>query len=74
MVGDKLKKIREEKRFTKAALEEKSGVSRHTIRKIEAGECSPTTDTLDSLASALGVNTGLFFDNSVNLSLQREAR
>ena len=50
-----LKEARQAKGFTQEQLAKASGVHRVTIARIESGKCFPNMDTLEKLASALGV-------------------
>ena len=72
MIGEKLKNIREEKRYSCTLLAEKSGVSRNTIWKIESGVHEPNISTLKALCGVLGVNPAVFFDQSGDLSIHSE--
>ncbi len=55
--GDRLKKRRDELRFSQQQLSETSGVRRATISDLETGRRSTvTTDTAKALARALGVS------------------
>lgn len=73
MIGEKFRQIRKTRRFTIEALVTKSGVNRTTIWKIETGGVSPTTDTLQKLADAMGVSVAVFFENCDDKSVHREA-
>lgn len=55
-VGENLKKERLNKGFSQDSLAEKSGVTLHTISKIEAGATSdPRVLTLEKLVKALNI-------------------
>lgn len=56
--GDVLKKIRERRGLTQAALAEKVGVHQVTIARLETGERNPSMDLLQSLAKTLKVKVG----------------
>jgi transcriptional regulator with XRE-family HTH domain len=58
---EELRRMREEARFTQVSLSKASGVDRATINKIEQGHRSPTIDTLEKLADALGREVADFF-------------
>ena len=60
-LSDMLKLIREERGLTQSELASHSGISRATIQNVESGKQSPTVETLDALAGALGVPIGTFF-------------
>ncbi|HHD2753235.1 TPA: helix-turn-helix domain-containing protein [Clostridium perfringens] len=55
LIGENLRKIREEKKLSRRELSEKSGISQSYIIKIEQGNKNPTVDVLKSLANALNV-------------------
>ena len=52
-MGNRLREIRKAQRYSMAALEKASGVSRTSIYKIENGKTNPTTKTIEKLAKAL---------------------
>ena len=57
MLSENLKRIREQKGFSKMQLEEASGISRRTIMLIETGRTkNPGIKTLNNLAKALKVS------------------
>lgn len=55
-VGVKIKQRRESLNLSQEQLSQISGVSQASIHYIESGENSPTTKTLQKLATALGVS------------------
>lgn len=52
-----LKSLRKSAGLTQQDLATHSGVSRRTIQEIEGGSTSPTVETLDALAGAIGCET-----------------
>jgi transcriptional regulator with XRE-family HTH domain len=54
-VGMRLKKIRQAKKISQAALATRAGFTREYVNKIEAGRYDPPLSTLNSLARALKV-------------------
>lgn len=56
-----LRKMREEAGFSQTRLAELSGVDRATINKVEHGRRSPSIETLEKLAEALGAEVADFF-------------
>jgi transcriptional regulator with XRE-family HTH domain len=54
-MGRRIKTLREARRLSRQQLAQKAGVSRETIRLLEAGRFDPTLGTLTKLAGALGV-------------------
>jgi transcriptional regulator with XRE-family HTH domain len=51
----KLKRLREAKGLSQAALAARAGITREYVNKLEAGRYDPTVGTLRRLAKALGV-------------------
>lgn len=51
---EKLKTLRKEKKMSRDALAERSGVIKQSIEKIEKGKRIPRVDTLIKLFNALG--------------------
>ena len=51
----RLAEVRKDKGISQERLSELSGVSRVTIARFETGRQSPTLETLDRMAQALGV-------------------
>lgn len=55
--GEKIKKIREEKGYTRAALSRSSGISIRTLEEWEAGRRNPRSiDNIYALCNALNIN------------------
>ncbi|MGW0606462.1 helix-turn-helix domain-containing protein [Streptomyces sp. NPDC002640] len=63
-VGQRIATIRRTRRMTQAELARAAHVSLPTVKGIERGARSPSDDTLDSLATALGVDTGRIITGS----------
>jgi len=59
--GDKLRKIREQKKITLKGLAERIGVSESFISQIERNKVSPSIDTLLALAEELEVDLDFLF-------------
>ena len=57
-----LARLRESAGLTLADLGDAAGLSRQAVHKLEAGEARPTWDTVQALATALGVSTEVFRD------------
>jgi transcriptional regulator with XRE-family HTH domain len=53
-LGEQIRKLRERRGLTQAALAERIGMSAIFIRKLESGERLASIDTLERLAEALG--------------------
>ena len=56
MVGENIRKFRKEKGFTQKKLGELSGINEVQIRQYELGKANPKIETIEKIASALGVN------------------
>jgi transcriptional regulator with XRE-family HTH domain len=54
-VGDVIRKLREAQHLTQAALARRARLSRMHVIRIEGDQISPTLDTLEKVAKALGV-------------------
>lgn len=61
-VGEKLRTIRSQRKFSLRVLAEKSGLSINTLSLIEKGKSSPSVSTLQRLAIALDVPIADFFN------------
>lgn len=55
-VGEKIKAIRKERGFTQKKLGELCGINEANIRKYELGKQNPKIETIDKIASALGMS------------------
>ena len=55
LLGERLKRLRGEAGLSQEALAAKSGISRVTITRLEAGEQDPHYETLLALAQGLGL-------------------
>ena len=62
--GACLKQAREAKQMSQEALAEALGVSRTMVQKWERGECHPTVNRLQTIASALGVSQAMLLGES----------
>ena len=60
-VGEKIKKLREERRMSQNALANEAGVSPTYIYQLERGEKSPTIEYLDHICWGLGITLEEFF-------------
>ncbi len=58
LVRKRLRSYRVAKGFTQEQLCERAGISLDAVSRIEGGSRSPTLDTLERLASALGIQVG----------------
>lgn len=65
-VGDRLRELREERKFTMRGLATKSGLSANALSMIERNKTSPSVSTLYKLADALNVGIAAFFGEAQN--------
>jgi transcriptional regulator with XRE-family HTH domain len=68
-LGEKLRQLRSERNFSQRDLAQMSGLSPNAISLIERNETSPSVATLQSLAAALGVRMGYFFEEETPVSV-----
>ena len=61
-IGDKVKRMLEERGWTQEDFEEKSGISQAFISQIINNVKKPGYETLVKLAKGFGVKVELFFD------------
>lgn len=61
-LAQKIIKLRETKRMTQDVFAEKCGLSRSTVARYEAGNITPSFDTLQKIATAFSISTDYFFD------------
>jgi transcriptional regulator with XRE-family HTH domain len=63
VIGDRLRALREEKKFSQGDIEKKTGLLRCYISRIENGHTVPAIETLEKFARALEVPIyQLFYD------------
>jgi transcriptional regulator with XRE-family HTH domain len=62
-LGEKIRRVREQKRLTLKELSQRAGVSESLISQIETGKVSPSIDTLLSLAGCLEVDLEYLFSD-----------
>jgi transcriptional regulator with XRE-family HTH domain len=55
IVGDRLRALRQEKRFSQAVIEERTGLLRCYISRVEHGHTVPAIETLEKFAGALEI-------------------
>lgn len=60
-IGNKVRELREKKRFTLHDMTAKTGLPKDLLAQIESGEFSPPIATLMKLANACGVGLAYFF-------------
>lgn len=54
-VGDTIRRLREERKLSQAAVAKRAKIGRITLLRIEAGAQDPTVGTLERIAKALRV-------------------
>jgi transcriptional regulator with XRE-family HTH domain len=63
IVGERLRALREEKKFSQGDIEKKTGLLRCYISRVESGHLVPAVETLEKFARALEVPLyQLFYD------------
>ena len=55
IIGERLRALREEKKFSQGKIEEKTGLLRCYISRVENGHTVPAIETLEKMARALEV-------------------
>ncbi len=55
IIGDRLRQLREEKKFSQGDIEKKTGLLRCYISRVENGHTVPAIETLEKMARALEV-------------------
>ena len=72
-LGQKIQKLRKERKITQEKLAELVGIDPKNISRIEIGSNYPTADTLSAIATALNVEIyELFVFNSIPYSQMRQ--
>ncbi len=62
-IGDRLRTLREEKKFTQGEVEKRTGMLRTYLSRVENGHTVPSVETLEKFARALEVPMyQLFYD------------
>ena len=63
IIGDRLRELREEKKFSQGEVEKRTGLLRCYISRVENGHTIPAVETLEKFAHALEVPMyKLFYD------------
>src|SRR5580692_6373904 len=63
VIGDRLKELREQKKFSQGDIEKRTGLLRCYISRVENGHTVPAVETLEKFARALEVPVyQLFYD------------
>lgn len=72
-IGEKIKKLREEKGLTKNALANLAGVSPTYIYQLENGEKCPTVEYLGYICWGLGISLSEFFSENESENASKES-
>lgn len=63
VIGDRLKELREQKKFSQGEIEKRTGLLRCYVSRVENGHTVPAVETLEKFARALEVPVyQLFYD------------
>lgn len=63
VIGDRLKELREQKKFSQGDIEKRTGLLRCYVSRVEKGHTVPAVETLEKFARALEVPVyQLFYD------------
>src|SRR5882672_838402 len=64
IIGDRLRELRQQKKFSQGVVEERTGLLRCYISRVEHGHTVPAVETLEKFARALEVPMyQLFYDS-----------
>jgi transcriptional regulator with XRE-family HTH domain len=61
IIGDRLRELRRQKKLSQAQIENRSGLQRAYLSRVENGHTVPTIDTLEKWATALEIPFYLLF-------------
>src|ERR1700754_1279073 len=63
IIGDRLKALRESKKLSQGQMQDRTGLLRCYISRVENGHTTPAIETLEKIARALGVPMyAIFYD------------
>jgi transcriptional regulator with XRE-family HTH domain len=65
-LGKKISELRKLKGFTQEELVEKCNINVRTIQRIEAGDVTPRSFTVKTILEALGLDAGVFFEDTIH--------
>jgi transcriptional regulator with XRE-family HTH domain len=75
LIGDRLRAIREAKKLSQGDIEERSGLKRSYVSRVEGGHTIPSVETLERWARALEVPLyQLFYEGEQPLQLRHLPR
>lgn len=69
-LGERIKKVREEKELTQEDLDELTGLHYTYISKIEAGKKQPSLKSLEKITEALGVSLSQLFKEKQDTAIK----
>ena len=70
-VGERVRQLRHSSGLTQAALAERARLTTQAVSRVERGARTPTLETLEKLAAALGVRLGALVDTASTLPRAR---
>lgn len=73
-LGARIKSIRKMKGLSQVQTAERAGIDPKSLSRIESDVFNPAVDTLEGLASALGISTYEFFVNESDLQAVRRSQ
>lgn len=65
-LGARIREIRKERRWSQAELAQKAGMAQTSISEIEREQISPSVDTVERIAAALGISVGVLFESPLS--------
>lgn len=65
VIGAHLRKLREAKHLSRPAVEEKTGISYKTVKRIEMGERSANAQQLDAITRVYGLSLHVFMRDAL---------
>ena len=68
-IGKKIRAWRDERGLTQIELAAKANISRSYLAGVEIGKYNPSLDTLESIASALGLTSAFLMQDSEKVGL-----
>lgn len=74
-IGERLRRLREEKKLSQGDIENRSGLLRAYISRVEHGHVTPTIETLEKIAGALETPLyRLFYDGKEPPKIPKQPR
>ena len=66
MIGERLRTLRKEKNLSQGDIEERTGLQRCYVSRVENGHTIPSLDTLSKIANAMELPLGQFFTDHLS--------